>query len=54
MAVRDRGIPIKLCGPCENTVEMWDIFLSTIWGITIKTLEDIIKQLDETLDFQNL
>lgn len=54
MAVKDGGISINLCGPSENTVEMWDIFLSTIRGINMKTLEDIIKQLDETLDFQNL
>lgn len=48
MGVKDGSIPIQLGGPSENTVELRDIFQSTVKGINIKTLEDIIKQEDET------
>lgn len=37
----------QLGGLNENAVELQDIFQSTVRGINIETLEDIIKQLDE-------
>ncbi|ESR55417.1 hypothetical protein CICLE_v10023350mg, partial [Citrus x clementina] len=48
MGVKDGGIPIQLGGPSENIAELRDIFQSTVKGINIKTLEDIIKQEDKT------
>ncbi|KAH9728077.1 hypothetical protein KPL70_008889 [Citrus sinensis] len=48
MGVKDGGIPIQLGGPSENIAELQDIFQSTVKGINIKTLEDIIKQEDKT------
>lgn len=48
MGVKDGGMPIHLGRPSENIAELRDIFQSTVRGINVKTLEDIIKQIDET------
>ncbi|KAL9451746.1 hypothetical protein AB3S75_013336 [Citrus x aurantiifolia] len=47
MGVKDGGMAIKINGASDHIAEVRRIFQPTVKGIRIRTLEDLIEQLDE-------
>ncbi|KAK9189904.1 hypothetical protein WN943_018503 [Citrus x changshan-huyou] len=47
MGVKDGGMAIKINGASDHIAEVRRIFQPTVKGIRIRTLEELIEQLDE-------
>lgn len=47
MDVKARGIPMQTNSASENIIELRPIFLPLVKGIHIRTLKELLEQLDE-------